>query len=138
MQKFKKTRVSLAIALLAGGHIASLPANGESLMLEEVLVTARKRVEASQDVPLSITAVNEQVIIDNNITNLFGLERVTPNMALGADGYSGLSAIVAIRGQRIIKVGTNEEVRARCSAAIPLEGRSTSLAICQPMNSKAP
>ena len=41
----------------------------EALRLEEVLVTAQKRTQSLQDVPVSITALGEATLDSLNITN---------------------------------------------------------------------
>jgi outer membrane receptor protein involved in Fe transport len=47
--------------------------------LEEILVTARKREERLQDVPISITAFSAKGIRDRNIQNAYDLANFTPN-----------------------------------------------------------
>ena len=48
----KPLALSLAIAAI------SVPVQAEQLTLEEVVVTAQKRVESLQDVPISIVAIS--------------------------------------------------------------------------------
>lgn len=100
MKKFNKTPVPLALALVAGWPLTSVPVSAETATLEEVIVIARKRTEVAQDVPISITAINEDLIVDNNISNLFDVQTITPNMSVTNDAYSGQSALIGIRGQR--------------------------------------
>ena len=47
---FKASGLALAIAAIAGGTNAA--------QLEEVIVTAQKRAESLQDVPISMTAIS--------------------------------------------------------------------------------
>lgn len=47
--------------------------------LEELLVTAQKRSENLQDVPISITAVTADSLARSQITTLGGLQQLTPN-----------------------------------------------------------
>jgi iron complex outermembrane receptor protein len=49
---------AVAIALLGSSALAQ----AQQLVLEEVIVTAQKRVESLQDVPISITAVSGERI----------------------------------------------------------------------------
>lgn len=64
--------------------------------LQEVIVTAQKRSESLQNVPLSIAAVNEQQIIDSGAANLVDLARNVAGFYI-ADLGPGQSQI-AIRG----------------------------------------
>tara|TARA_R110002049_G_scaffold22455_16_gene80528 strand:+ start:7748 stop:10153 length:2406 start_codon:yes stop_codon:yes gene_type:complete len=49
-------------------------------MLEEVMVTAQKRVESLQDVPISVSAMSGEKVMDNGITNLEELSLYIPNV----------------------------------------------------------
>lgn len=51
--------------------------------LEEVIVTARKRFEVMQDVPISMAAVTGEKILTNNIQKLEELARYVPNVHVG-------------------------------------------------------
>lgn len=70
---------------------------GEMLVLEEVIVTARRREEAIQDVPVSMTVFNQRQLDDANIVNSGDLATYTPslqaNTRFGAD-----TTTFAIRG----------------------------------------
>jgi outer membrane receptor protein involved in Fe transport len=74
---------------LAGGTGA------QELVLEEVVVTAQKRSESLQDVPLSVTAVSGEKLIEANITNLEALTTYVPNFSMN---QSGISNNITIRG----------------------------------------
>ncbi len=50
--------------------------------LEEIIVTAQKRAENVQDVPISMTAISGEVLKDNNIENLNDLSLYTPNVKI--------------------------------------------------------
>ena len=47
--------------------------------LEELVVTARKRVEQLSEVPVSITTFNSESILDKGVTELNQLEKFAPN-----------------------------------------------------------
>ena len=49
-------------------------------MLEEVLVTAQKRTESLQDVPISVSAMSGEKVEDDGITNLEELTLYIPNV----------------------------------------------------------
>jgi iron complex outermembrane receptor protein len=69
--QFQLTALALALA----------PALGIAQpMLEEVLVTAQKRTESLQDVPISVSAMSGERINENGITNLEELTLYIPNV----------------------------------------------------------
>ncbi len=69
--------------------------------LEEVLVTAQKRAENIQNVPIAITAYSETDLRNKGITDIHGLSRLTPNVNLDAGSpFSGSNSVLSasIRG----------------------------------------
>lgn len=81
----------LAIAVLA------LTASAESFAaeLEEIVVTAQKRVESLQDVPISVTALSGEKIEKTGIQRLDELSNYVPNVVI-REGLAGET--ISIRG----------------------------------------
>ncbi|HYC05015.1 MAG TPA: TonB-dependent receptor [Azospirillaceae bacterium] len=77
--------VSLA-ALTAPGIAAAQTApaggQGETAFLEEIIVTARKRVEQSQDVPLAMSAFSNETLERQGIEDPLDLQFSVPNLLL--------------------------------------------------------
>jgi iron complex outermembrane receptor protein len=73
---FRKNQLGVAVAastLLFGGQVQSREVEslrGENFQLEETLVTARKKVENLQSVPISIDALGETMLNEKAITTL--------------------------------------------------------------------
>ncbi|MCB1687335.1 MAG: Plug domain-containing protein, partial [Halioglobus sp.] len=67
-------------------------------VLEEVIVTARKRAEDIQDVPVSVTAYTGDQLRDAGITNLKDLGYQTPGVQI--DQSSGAQIWIRGIGQR--------------------------------------
>ncbi|MEP5569331.1 MAG: TonB-dependent receptor [Halioglobus sp.] len=63
--------------------------------LEEVVVTAQKRVESLSDVPISVNVVDGTMITDSGITNLSDLSDFVPNLSMN---QTGIGTNVTIRG----------------------------------------
>jgi iron complex outermembrane recepter protein len=82
------------VAAQAAGAVGA----GE-LRLEEVVVTARKREESLQDVPLSITAFTAESIEERGIESVYDLARLTPNLSFDQSYGRGVLDRPAIRGQ---------------------------------------
>ncbi len=107
-------RDSLVAAAIGGSLIAG--AAGPSLaqdaapgagMLEEIVVTARKREESIQDAPLSIQAFNAEQLEERGVQNVADIAKYTPGLTF----YSGTSRATgsfSIRGMtQINPVGDN-------------------------------
>ena len=72
--------------------------SASQLLLEEVVVTARKRQEGSQDVPLSITAYGSEQLEALKVRDVTNLAVGMPNVALDDVGTSKGTANFSIRG----------------------------------------
>ncbi len=90
----------LALGLVSGDVLGQTPAAGETAEIEEVIVSARKRDERLQDVPLTITAVTSATIVAGGITNVAQLSNITPGFHYEKDGTRQMSQ-PRIRGMEI-------------------------------------
>ena len=63
--------------------------------LEEIIVTAQRREESLQDVPISVTAVTGQSIMEMGFSDIDDLANFVPNLYMN-DGITGQS--LSIRG----------------------------------------
>ena len=92
--------LAASVAALAAAHPAMAQdgaAADDVAAVEEVVVTAQKRAENIQDVPLSIMAVSEKGMEARGIDDVTGLERAVPNLRLDTTSQTaGLS--LRIRG----------------------------------------
>src|SRR5215470_922968 len=86
--------ISLAAAAQAAAE--SAPAAGE---LQEVIVTAQKRAESEQSVPMSITTFSSAALEQKEINTFFDYATKVPNLAFAPTG-DGVSTArtVSIRG----------------------------------------
>ncbi|BFM17104.1 TonB-dependent receptor [Maricurvus nonylphenolicus] len=93
-------------SVLHTGIIASLlpltELNAEEFKLEEVIVTAQKRAESLQDVPVSVAAVGGDKLREAGIENIQDLSSYVPNLKV-VEG--GLVPMLFIRG---IGSGSNQ------------------------------
>jgi iron complex outermembrane receptor protein len=78
---------------------------GAAILLEEITVTARKREEGAQDVPLAITAYNSAQIEALKYRDLTNMSVGMPNVALDDIGTTRGSANFSIRG-----IGINSSI----------------------------
>lgn len=109
-------RITLATALLASTAFAAGPAwaqttsaaepegqapQAESYGIEEIVVTAQKRAENVQDVPIAISAFSSEALQERAVGSIAQLSAIAPNVNLDAGTpFSGSPAVLSayIRG----------------------------------------
>jgi iron complex outermembrane recepter protein len=80
---------------------AQTVAQGSSISgLETVIVTARKRAENAQQVPISITALNQDELTKLNVLTIQDLKTVSPSVYVQPTAFRQDTLNVTIRGQR--------------------------------------
>jgi iron complex outermembrane recepter protein len=85
-----KQRLSVAIAAILGGHaggavLAAAPA-AQSGEIGEVIVTATRRSESLQDVPIAITALTADTLTQLNVVTLDDFVKYLPNVSTASKG----------------------------------------------------
>lgn len=95
----KTLRLCLAGLILVYSSIQTY-AQSAKAQLEEVIVTAQKREQSLQDVPIAVTAVGREILENNEINDVEDLSKLVPSLRFSADAY--INSAVNIRG-----VGTN-------------------------------
>jgi len=99
-------------ALVAGVLLVGNPGIGlaQGMQgLEEIVVTARKREESLQDIPVSVTAIGLGQIERLNITSLSDVARYTAGFNW-AEGLSPIDVRPSIRGQSNIRAASQPTV----------------------------
>jgi iron complex outermembrane recepter protein len=86
---------TLSTPVLAQQGQASQSAN--ALTLEEVIVTAQRREEAAQDVPISIAVFSQKQLDNANITNASDLANYTPSLQTN-NRFGAENTTFSIRG----------------------------------------
>lgn len=96
---------AIANAQAAGGAGRGAPpadagasSSGAGVGLEEIVVTAQRRSQNLQDVPLSVVAVTQTQIQERNIQTLEGLNTIVPNAAIEHVGIFPNAAALSMRG----------------------------------------
>ncbi len=113
MKKFdSKGKLFLStIALFVSVNLVS-----ESL-IEEVVVTAEKRVASLQDVSKSVTALTEEDLETKNIVDFVGLSAIAPGVTVAKN--EGYKTVISIRG---VGDETNQNAIAAPSVALHMDG----------------
>jgi iron complex outermembrane receptor protein len=102
--------VVLSLGIGVASAVAADPGNVKDAAdaLDEIVVTAQKRSESVQDVPLSISAIGGQALADRQIVDLASLSEAIPNISFGQEFGQ---ARIAIRGLGINSVNPGNEGR---------------------------
>ncbi len=97
MRKRNLLKGAAAAALLLSADIMlSLPASAQ---IDEIIVTARKREESIQDVPISVTAFSTEQIEQINPRTLQDLDGFAPNVFVGQQTAIPGGGAIYIRGE---------------------------------------
>ena len=93
-------------ALMLGGvtvlMVTAASASAQNATLDEIVVTAQKKEESLQKVPIAITAISAKTLDRQGISDFQGISERTPGLLIGA--FSPAQPEIAIRG-----VGTKED-----------------------------
>ena len=91
------TRLALAGAVALALH-GGLAVAAEDNAIDEVIVTAQKRAERLQDVPISITAFSADAVEQRGLTNIESLDALAPNLSVARTPGNSTAAQISIRG----------------------------------------
>lgn len=88
-------KLAVAVAAIVGASIApSTLALGE---LEEVIVTAQKREQSLQDVPVAVSAFNAEMLQQSGVKDMFDLQANAPSLIVG-QSQTSTTTTFSIRG----------------------------------------
>jgi len=95
----------LTAAVAAAASLQCVPARAETSPsaapadgLTEIVVTARRRAENLQDVPVAVTAISAAALEQQAVTSLGDLNSFVPNMKISSDRATSSTINVYIRG----------------------------------------
>lgn len=85
---------ALSVFLAAPTAIAQ---SSSEAQLEEIIVSARRQQESAQEIPISITVVDQETMINSNVFSSVDLKQFTPSLAVNTR-FGPDQASFAIRG----------------------------------------
>lgn len=115
MKDVKKLALACAVATSAVGGVSS--AYG-AIGLEEIVVTARKREESIQDVPVAVTAVTAETFARSAIVNFEEATALTPGFTTAPSSSSPTAPALSLRGS----VQTDQLITVDPSVGVYLDG----------------
>ena len=88
----------LGLALVVQMPLAPAVRGQQYEVLEEVIVTARRRAESMQETPVAVTALDADSLRDAGVRNLADLNQVAPNIDVATANGNAPLANIYIRG----------------------------------------
>ncbi len=104
-------RKNMLLATIAGVSGFCITNVASAAQLEEIVVTAQKKEESLQDIPLAITAFSGDQIREDGVANLEDIGSRTPGLVFSA--FSAGQPEIAIRG-----IGTKEDGAAASDSTV--------------------
>lgn len=93
----RKTTMLLSTLLVFSGSVAAPVALAETAVIEEIVVTARKRSESIQDVPVAVSAIDKE-LKQSHVRRLEDIQNYSPNLIIGRTAGIASGAAISIRG----------------------------------------
>ena len=93
----KLSPLALVLAGLLTSPVTGMQAMAQDGVLEEVIVTARKREESLQETPVAVSALSGLQLEEAGLNDLTDLDRIVPNLTANI-GAGGGSTQLFIRG----------------------------------------
>ena len=124
MSKFKRWPVLFSLTTLTFGLVGPVFAQEG---LEEIIVTARRVEERLQDVPISITVLNQQQLENRNIINAQDLGAYVPSLSSNSN-FGSENSSFAIRGF-VQDIGTAPSVGVYFADVVAPRGASNGLPV---------
>ena len=103
MRKFQLASLASAVAISAwiiapSLAVAADESSEQNSPLSEIIVTAQKRTERLQDVPVPVTSISADELTENNLTRIQDYYSSVPGLSIGTDGLRPGLTTISIRG----------------------------------------
>ena len=90
MTKVQLNRYLFTLMAFSVFSVSAQDSSDESIdLIEDVIVTARRREETAQSVPVAISAFSSDDLSSRNITTTDDLDNIAPNLSFFQDGAVG-------------------------------------------------
>ena len=97
INKFFMSLAILSIVIPVSFSVSAQEAETPSLAIEEIIVTARKKDESIQDVPMAVTAITEQ-LRESSVRRIEDIQAFAPNLFINRTPGIASGAAITIRG----------------------------------------
>ena len=125
-------RLVLPVFAMIGLVVASLPAAAQpsgAAVLEEVVVTARKREESLQDVPVSISVFSSDLLSSAGLLEVQDLYDMTPGLQFDTNFGDRNSSTPGIRGVQSLEIAPTRQKASSFIDGVPLVGQQGNIGL---------
>jgi len=104
VEKVTLLAASIGLAAISVTATAQETTGGSTVAgtVEEVLVTARKKTESAQDIPISLTVVGSESLENKSVVNFSELASQSPALRITGAALSPSSTVLSMRGQVLV------------------------------------
>ncbi len=102
----------MIIGLAVGGPVVAQEDNETQRagVLEEVIITAQKREQTLQDVPLPVSAFSGDFVTENGVQDIRDIQGLTPNLSIKSRGDTEASVFIRGIGSQAPGIGADPAV----------------------------
>ncbi len=106
----KPTAVLSALAAaISACYMPQTFAQSGARQMDEVIVTARRKDEMAQEVPISMTVMTEDFLKTNNVVKIEDIGTKVPSLRISSLGGSRNEPVITLRGQRQGEAAFNQD-----------------------------
>ncbi len=88
--------LAMVLGISIGFSTIGVQAQESAIVLDEIIVTAQKRAQSLQDVPISVSVITGDKLVEAGITNLDDLALYVPNFSKSESGIGPVLQILGI------------------------------------------
>ena len=90
---------AITVICYLAAHAVNADTYSQTTKLEEIIVTAQKRTQKMQEIPISMMVLNESDLLSLGVTSLDNLmNNIVPSLKISPNGNTSSSLTIAIRG----------------------------------------
>ena len=91
-------RLLVGIACLSGFALPQLSIAADAVVIEEIIVTATRREQSIQDVPIALSAFAGEDLEARGVVDLYGLQEISPSISVYSSNSTSNGGTLRIRG----------------------------------------
>jgi len=103
-QSFRRALIASALCTVV------LPPPGRAAQLEEIIVTAQKRAESAQDVPIAVTAFDANALKSQQIATFGDMRFAAPNVSFAKGNFTANNFSIRGVGTALVAAGSDDGV----------------------------
>ncbi len=94
----RKISISGVIAIITAGWVVAVPSVAQNVLMDDILVTAQRREEVAQDIPIAVTAYDSEQLERLQVTETLDMTKLVPNLIGHNNTGLGTANTYSLRG----------------------------------------